>query len=199
MATFQEMNAARAAAVVHRYSSQMYTPFGLESLSNKALSAELSRARSILRKQYERASGQYTNEQAASIQELLRPVKDVPMDERAAVLSEIARQLASGHTTKGGAMSHREEIIKGFQDSNYDFVTNENLNDVLDFVDEFTWKERDRYFGSGVLLKYFNEQKERQDKGEAVKLSRSSFLTWLSKKEERWGTGVSYKEGGKRD
>lgn len=199
MPTFKEMNEARAAAVVHRYSSQFYTPIGLDSLSNKELSAELSKARSILRKQYERASGLYTNEQRATIKELLRPIKELDMSQRASVLSEIARQLSSGYTSKEGARSRREEILKGFQDANYDFVTNENLNDVLDFVDEFTWKERDRYFGSGVLLEYFNKQKERKDKGEAVKLSRASFLSWLSKKEERWGTGVSYKEGGKRD
>lgn len=198
MATFREMNAARAAAVEHRYSSQMYTPFGLEGMSNKALSSELSKARSILRKRFERAGGLYTPSQAQRIQDLIRPLKDIPMDRRANVLSEIARELAGGNTTKTGARTRREQIVDSFQDAGYDYITDENLNEFLEFADEFTWKERDRLFGSGVLLKYFNQQQERQQAGDAVKVSRRSFLQWLSKQEGRYGSGESYAGGGKR-
>ncbi len=198
MATFREMNAARAAAVEHRYSSQMYTPFGLEGLSNKALSSELSKARSILRKRFERAGGLYTPSQARRIADLLTPVKDIPIDRRAEVLSEIARELAGGYTTKTGARTRREEIIDSFQGAGYDFIDNTNLSEFLEFADEFSWKERDKLFGSGVLLKYFNQQQERIAAGDAVKISKQSFMIWLSKQEGRYGSGTSYAGGGKR-
>ena len=68
----------------------------------------------------------------------------------------------------------------------------------LEFADEFSWKERDKLFGSGVLLKYFNQQAERMEAGESVKISKHSFMIWLSKQEGRYGSGESYRSGGKR-
>ena len=198
MATFKEMNAARAGAVKHRYSSELYTPIGLESMSNKMISSELSKARSILRKRFERAGGLYTEEQFARVQDLLKPLKEIPMDRRQEVLSEIARELSGGHTTVEEARTRREEVMDYFQDAGFDYVDETNFNDFIQFLDDFSWKERDKFFGSETLYDYFKEQSERIENGEDVKLSRGSFLTWLSKKEGRYGTGVGYKEGGKR-
>ena len=200
MPSFKEMNEARASAVKHRYSKEAFTPVALGGLSNKQLTSELSKARSILRKRYERASsaGLYTREQAQRIQDLLTPIKEIPMDRRQEQLSSIARELSIGHSTVTEARSARDEFIENFQQAGYDYVTPENVNDFLEFLGEFSWKERDKFFGSGVLSKYFNDQQERIDAGEAVTTSRQSFLTWLSKEEGRYGTGISYKEGGKR-
>ena len=198
MATVAEMNAVRSAIVAHRYGGQAYTPVALDAMSNKQLSSELSKARSILRKRFERAGGLYTPSQAQRIQSLLEPVKNIPMDRRAEVLSQIARELSGGYTTKGEARTRREEILSGFQDAGYDFITNENLSEFLEFADEFSWKERDKLFGSGVLLKYFNQQAERREAGESVKISKHSFMIWLSKQEGRYGSGESYRSGGKR-
>lgn len=200
MPTFKEMNAARAAAVKYRYSKESFTPVSLGNMSNKQITSELSKARSILRKRYERsmAEGLYTREQARRIEDLLTKVKDIPMDRRQEQLSQIARELSQGHTTKEEARTAREDFIDNFRQAGYDYVTPENVNDFLDFLGEFSWKERDKFFGSGVLSTYFNEQQERIDNGEAVKISRASFMTWLAKEEGRYGTGISYKEGGKR-
>lgn len=198
MATVAEMNAVRSAIVSHRYGSEAFTPVALESMSNKQLSSELSKARSILRKRFERAGGLYTPSQARRIQSLLEPVKNIPMDRRAEVLSQIARELSGGYTTKGGARTRREEILAGFHEAGYDFITNENLNEFLEFADEFVWRERDQFFGSGALLDYYKQQSEKREKNKALKISRASFISWLSREEGRYGTGESYRSGGKR-
>lgn len=194
-AAFALRNANASAAVSTRYKSQKYTPIALESLTNKQLSSELSKARSILRKRVERAQAQglYSPDRLAYLQGLLTPVKSVPVSDRPERLSEIARAL-SGETTVQGIKTKRNQIIETMHAHGYNFITPENFNDWTEFVNEFSYKERSRIYGSGdspgasPLYQYFIEQKERVNKGDAVKLSRRSFLLWLARREK---TGMS--------
>lgn len=183
MATFREMNERRAEAVRARYGGQKYTPVALENLSNKELRSELSKARSILRKRYQRAAEMYRDETKANIARLLTPIRDIPVSAMPEVLSEMARMLSAGYTTLSGAAEYQENAVENFRNAGYDFINNSNIRQFLDFADEFSWKEKDKLYGSGVLLKYFNHQSERIARGDAVKISRRSFLRWLAEQE----------------
>ena len=175
--------AARAARTAARYSSERYTPVGLEQLSNAEISRELSRARDILRKRASRAGEFYTEEQAARIQELLQPVRDIPVSDRPEVLSEIARELSGGTSSRAEAREALEEAVEDFQSAGYDYIDSSNVREFLDFASEFTSQEKNKAYGSGTLLNYFEHQKERIARGDAVKISRLSFMRWLRERE----------------
>ena len=181
----QRRNATISAGVASRYGREEYTPFRLEQQSNKWITSELSKARSILRKRYERAvsAGVYLPEQARRIRDLLTPVRDVPVSDRAEQLSLIARELSRSTTTTAGARSHLEKVVSDFQGAGFDYVNSGNVKEFLAFLDEFSAKERDKLYGSGLLYKYYEAQKSRIARGDAVKVSRRSFLLWLSKEE----------------
>ena len=165
LAALSARNAVVSAGVAARYGRQEYTPFGLESMDNKTLTKELSKARSILRKRYERATAAnvYTRRQSKRIKDLLTPVKEIPMSDRAAQLSLIARELSRGSTTTQGARAALDKAVEDL---------------------EFSEKERAKAYGSGVLYKYYTAQKARIERGDAVKISRLSFLQWLAKQEK---------------
>ena len=118
----QRRNATISAGVASRYGREEYTPFRLEQQTNKWITSELSKARSILRKRYERAmsAGVYLPEQARRIRDLLTPVRDVPMSDRAEQLSLIARELSRSTTTTAGARSHLEKVVSDFQGAGFD-------------------------------------------------------------------------------
>ena len=197
----QILNAARLGSTKRRYGSEAFTPVALEQLSNKQLASELSKARSILRKRVERAlaKGLYSREQAFRLSGLLTPVRNVPLNERQSQLSAIARELSLGASSVTEALSARERFIKNFQDAGYDFINENNATDFMDFLAQFEWKLRDQFFGSGVLSKYYKQIEERKDAGERVEATKNSFYSWLAKEEGRYGSGISYKAGGKRD
>ena len=195
------LNSIREAATRRRYGSEAFTPVAMEQMTNKQVSSELSRARSILRKRYERAmkQGLYSHEHAMRIKDLLTPVREVPIDSRQEQLSAIARELSTGASSVTEARSAMEQFIENFQNAGYDFVDAENATEFMDFLSQFEWKQRDKFFGSGVLSKYFNSIQERKNAGEKVSATKQSFYTWLSKEEGRYGTGVSYRSAGRRD
>lgn len=186
LAALNARNALISAGVASRYGRQEYTPYGLESMDKKTLSSELSKARSILRKRYERATaaGVYTRQQARRIESLLTPVREIPMSDRAEQLSLIARELSRGSTTTQGAREKLEKAVADFQGADFDFVNKSNVKQFIDFMEEFSEKERARAYGSGLLYKYYVSQKTRIDRGDAVKISRRSFLQWLAKQEQ---------------
>ena len=186
LAALSARNAVVSAGVAARYGRQEYTPFGLEQMDNKTLSKELSKARSILRKRYERATAAnvYTRRQSKRIKDLLTPVKDIPMSDRAAQLSLIARELARGSTTTQGARAALDKAVEDFQSAQFTFVNKTNVKEFIDFAEEFSEKERAKAYGSGVLYKYYTAQKARIDRGDAVKSSRPSVLQWLAKQEK---------------
>ena len=178
-------NATISAGVASRYGREEFTPFALEQKSNKWIASELSKARSILRKRYERAvsAGVYLPEQARRIRDLLIPVREIPVSDRAEQLSLIARELTRATTTTAGARSYLEKVVSDFQGAGFDYVNSGNVKEFLSFLDEFSAKERDKLYGSGLLYKYYESQKSRIARGDAVKVSRRSFLLWLSKEE----------------
>ena len=181
----QRRNATISAGVASRYGREEFTPFALEQKSNKWITSELSKARSILRKRYERAvsAGVYLPEQARRIRDLLTPVREIPVSDRAEQLSLIARELSRSTTTIAGARSYLEKVVSDFQGAGFDYVNSGNVKEFLAFLDEFSAKERDKLYGSGLLYKYYESQKSRIARGDAVKVSRRSFLLWLSKEE----------------
>ena len=181
----QRRNATISAGVASRYGREEFTPFALEQKSNKWITSELSKARSILRKRYERAvsAGVYLPEQARRIRDLLTPVREIPVSDRAEQLSLIARELSRSNTTIAGARSYLEKVVSDFQGAGFDYVNSGNVKEFLAFLDEFSAKERDKLYGSGLLYKYYESQKSRIARGDAVKVSRRSFLLWLSKEE----------------
>lgn len=176
-------NAMMAARTAARYSGESYTPIAIESLTNRQISRELSQARDILRKRASRAGEFYTADQQRRIERLLEPVRNIPIEERPERLAEIARELAGGHSSLTQARERLSEAVEGFQQAGYDFVNSSNVREFLEFAQEFTWKERDKSYGSGTLLRYFEHQKERIARGDAVKVSRRSFLLWLHDQE----------------
>ena len=176
--------AAQAARTAARYASERYTPVMLEQLSNAEISRELSRARDILRKRALRAGEYYTGAQAARIGRLLeQPLRNIPMSDRPEVLSEIARELSGGTSTRAEAREALEEAVSDFQQGSYDYINMSNVKEYLDFAAEFTSKEIDKTYGSGVMLDYYKHQKERIARGDAVKISRLSFMRWLRERE----------------
>ena len=74
-------------------------------------------------------------------------------------------------------------MVSDYQGAGFDYVNSGNVKEFLAFLDEFSAKERDKLYGSGLLYKYYEAQKSRIARGDAVKVSRRSFLLWLSKEE----------------
>lgn len=181
--SFRLRNANVSAGVASRYSSERYTPFYIEQMSNREISSELSKARSILRKRYERAvsAGAWTKRQVERVEQLLTPVKDVPVSDRPEQLSLIARELSSSTSTIAGARSRLEEVINQFHSHGYYFVNMGNIEKWLEFLNEFTAEEIAAIYGSDELAEYYEKWETRQKEGDKVKISRRSFLQWDAK------------------
>lgn len=185
LAALSARNAVVSAGVASRYGRQEYTPFGLESMDNKTLTKELSKARSILRKRYERATAAnvYTRRQSKRIKDLLTPVKDIPMSDRAAQLSLIARELSRGSTTTQGARAALDKAVEDFQSAGFTFINKTNVKEFLDFAEEFSDKERNKGYGSTSLYDYYKAEKTRAKRDDTVEISRKNFLSWIAKQE----------------
>lgn len=179
-------NATISAGVASRYGRQAYTPYMIGQMDNKTVSSELSKARSILRKRYERGirAGSFTPDQAARIRSLLAPVRSVPVSDRPEQLSLIARELSRETSTISGARARRQKVVEDFHNAGFNYINAGNLDEFLQFVNEFTAEEKASMYGSDVLYDYYKLQKEKQQKSKWLKVSRRSFMRWLREREK---------------
>ncbi len=176
---------ARKGGVRHKatlaYTSDTYTPQGLQKMSDKALRAEYSRLRSIARKRLERMS----KTEWAETQTYERnagkyiPLKNIGSDRRA--LERLTIDLSKYITAKTSSIKGQEVVrdasLQALHQHGYDFVTKENYIKFGKFMEYAETSKEKEMLGSLRVAQYFADEEE---KGSTLEEMKENFTDWVA-------------------
>ena len=95
------------------------------------------------------------NKELLSLKDL--DVKNLTKIELSSMLSKLNKFTQSKSSTLKGYKKIRQETINKFKDEGYEFVNEKNLDDLLEFLDDFKSSKDAELYGSDDAIKYFEQ------------------------------------------
>ena len=145
-----------------KYNINDYTPLGLQVVfqDEKELRKEYSKIRSIVRKRYERIDKSKVKSKLKERFPIshFKPLKDIKDDrELRFLMSELASVYESKSSSITGIKKERNKTIEMFKEKGYDFISENNLDDFLEFMNVIKNYSESRIYDSERAVEVFKE------------------------------------------
>ena len=161
-----------------KYDKDLYTPVGVQALSETEIRKEYSRLRSIARKRLQRFEGtEWENTEIYRYnKDKFKPLKEIKSErELRFLLSDVARFVTAKRGSVSGLKQERKQTIETLQDRGFTFVTKDNFREFAEFMEYVRTANLNRIFDSKRVAEFYEQAEKKNYTNEEM---RNAFKSW---------------------